>query len=564
MAESLSVDPAQLRESAAELRQAAEDAERVANELKAALADEGEFWGDDEAGETFAHTYKPGADRTLEGFDDLVADIRAMSSAMQHAADAFEDGDHYGRQNIRNSADDGIPYPNAPSRNRPAEPIPQATTSEPLSPTNDSARPPGTPDRPANGESARPQPDAPNDRGSIDTQQPPASGRQSAASGQQPTESGRQPTESGRQPPESGQPDDSTSSSPETESPEDESGDHPPAAETGSPTTPGIGTERQGAQANTPTGKQTGPQPTPSGPNDSGKPSANTPWTRNGPGTPWAKAPSPSGAPANETPPRVSPPRTPDRPPAGKKPEPAPKRREQKRAPKPAGVRARRATDAEAMRIAREMAARHNIEIVGFDAAGIAAATVQDIADAVDTVLPRMPAALRGIEIRDATGSLSAVENRSTTKRSGDVAPWIVLAHTAVIEPRMLAGRSRATTRSGPARRPMYAAILRELGAAIDLTGGFRAHKEAQRALITEYMRINDPRGETLSRVVAGYKRWRAQLGDNCFEQGLFLPGRALAEGFAAVESSDDEANGPQKVLGRLLVTMSRATLPDR
>ncbi|WP_330232860.1 hypothetical protein OHA40_10495 [Nocardia sp. NBC_00508] len=548
MAESLSVDLAQMRESAAELWQAAEDAERVTNELKAALADEGEFWGDDEAGETFAHTYKPGADRTLEGFDDLVADMRAMSSAMKHAADAFEDGDHYGGQNIRNPADDGIPDTNAPSQNRSAGPIPQAASTESLSTTDDSARPPGTSDRPANGDSARPQSDTPNDRGSVDTQQPPASGQQPAESGQQPTESG--------------QPDDSTGNAPETESPDDKSGDQPPAAETGSPTTPGNGAERQGAPTNTPTGKQAGPQTMPGGRNDSGKPSADTPWSRNRSGTPWAKAPSPSGAPANETPPRVSPPRTPDRPPAGKK--PAPERPEQKRPPKQAGVRARRETDAGAMRIAREMAARHNIEIVGFDAAGIAAATVQDIADAVDTVLPRMPSVLRGIEIRDVTGSLSAVENRSTAKKSGEAAPWIVLARTAVTDPRMLAGGSRATTGSGPPRRPMYAAILRELGAAVDLTGGFRAHREAQRALITEYVRINDFRGETLSRVVAGYKRWRAQLGDNCFEQGLFVPGRALAEGFAAVESSEDEANGPQKVLGRLLVVMSRAALPDR
>ncbi|MEU2032206.1 hypothetical protein [Nocardia amamiensis] len=550
MAESLSVDLAQLRESAAELRQAAEDAERVANELKAALADEGEFWGDDEAGETFARTYEPGADRTLEGFDDLVADMRAMSSAMKDAADAFEAGDHYGGQNIRNPADDGIPDTNAPSRNRSAEPIPQATSTGSLSTTDDPARPPGTSDRPANGDSARPQSDAPNDRGSVDPQQPPVSGQQPAESGQQPTESG--------------QPDDSTGNAPETESPDDKSGDQPPAAETGSPTTPGNGAERQGAPANTPTGKQAGPQTMPGGRNDSGKPMADTPWARNRSGTPWAKAPNPSGAPANETPPRVSPPRTPDRPPAGKKPEPAPERPGQKRAPKQAGVRARRATDAEAMRIARDMAARHNIEIVGFDAAGIAAATVQDIADAVDTVLPRMPAVLRGIEIRDVTGPLSAVENRSTAEKSGEVAPWIVLARTAVIEPRMLAGGFRATTGSRPPRRPMYAATLRELGAVVDLTGGFRAHREAQRALITEYVRIHGPRGETLSRVVAGYKRWRAQLGDNCFEQGLFVPGRALAEGFAAVESSEDEANGPQKVLGRLLVVMSRAALPDR
>ncbi|MEU2178642.1 hypothetical protein ABZ552_30900 [Nocardia sp. NPDC019219] len=560
MAESLSVDLAQLRESAAELRQAAEDAERMANELKAALADEGEFWGDDEAGETFAHTYKPGADRTLEGFDDLVADIRAMSSAMKHAADAFEDGDHYGRQNIRNSADDGIPYPNAPSQNRPAGPIPQAP-SESLGHTDDAARAPGTSDRPANRDSARPQPGAPIDRGSVDTQQPRTSGQQPPISGQQPPSSGQQPAESGQQPPESGQQDDSTSNSPETESSREKSGDQPPAAETGSPTTPRNSVERQGAPADTPTRQQAGPQTMPGGRNDSGKPSANTPWTRNGSGTPWAKAPSPSGAPANETPPRVSPPRTPDRPPAGKKPERA--RPPRKRAPKPADVRTGRATDAEAMRIAREMAARHNIEIVGFDAAGIAAATVQDIADAVDTVLPRIPV-VRGIEIRDAPDSLSAVEDRGTEKQSGEVAPWIVLAQAAVIDPRKLAGGYRATTQSGPPRRPMYAAILRELGAAIDLTGGFRAHKEAQRALITEYVRINDPRGQTLSRVVAGYKRWRAQLGDTCFEQGLFVPGRALAEGFAAVESSEDEANGPQKVLGRLLVVMSRAALPDR
>ncbi|WP_067476916.1 WXG100 family type VII secretion target [Nocardia amamiensis] len=551
MAEPLSVDLAQLRESAAELRQAAEEAERVANELKAALADEGEFWGADEAGETFAHTYKPGADRTLEGFDDLVADMRAMSSAMMHAADAFEDKDHYGGQNIRNPSGDGFfPDTNVPSQNWPAGPIPQPTSTESRSTTDDFARTPGTSDRPANGDSARPQSDTPNNRGSVDTPQPPASGQQPAESGQQPTESG--------------QPDDSTGNAPETESPDDKPGDQPPAAQTGSPTTPGNGAERQGALANTPTGKQAGPQTMPGGSNDSAKPSADTPWSRNRSGTPWAKAPSPSGAPANEIPPRVSPPRTPDRPPAGKKPEPAPERREQKRPPKQAGVRARRATDAEAMRIAREMAGRHNIEIVGFDAAGIAAATVQDIADAVDTVLPRMPGVLRGIEIRDATGSLSAVENRSTVKKSGEMAPWIVLARTAVIDPRMLAGGSRATTGSGPPRRPMYAAILRELGAAVDLTGGFRAHREAQRALITEYVRINDFRGETLSRVVAGYKQWRAQLGDNCFEQGLFVPGRALAEGFAAVESREDEANGPQKVLGRLLVVMSRAALPDR
>lgn len=47
------------------------------------------------------------------------------------------------------------------------------------------------------------------------------------------------------------------------------------------------------------------------------------------------------------------------------------------------------------------MATRHNLEIAGFEAAGISVHTIQVMADAVDTVLAKYPKTLRGIEIEE-------------------------------------------------------------------------------------------------------------------------------------------------------------------
>ncbi|MFE7797660.1 hypothetical protein [Nocardia sp. NPDC057440] len=218
------------------------------------------------------------------------------------------------------------------------------------------------------------------------------------------------------------------------------------------------------------------------------------------------------------------------------------------------------------MRIAREMAARHNLEIRGFENAGLHEHTVQQIASALDHVLGRYTLPLCGIEITHLAGAPSRVENRSTTRESGDFAPWIVLDTAAAADPLLLAGPAVAASQSTDAvhqERPMYATIVRALGGVLDIAGGFRARTEAQRALITEYLRVRGGKGDTLARVVNGYKRWRSDLGDNCFRHSVFAPAPALAEAFAAVELDGEAAGGPQKVLHRLLVTMARASSAD-
>lgn len=257
------------------------------------------------------------------------------------------------------------------------------------------------------------------------------------------------------------------------------------------------------------------------------------------------------GAPATETPPRVSPPQAPIRPPTGTgaKPDEPPKNPGKRSKPQVA-ARAIKPSEPEAMRIVQEMAARYGLTIVGFESAGLDARTAQDIADAVDIVLIRHRTVLRGIEISEAASSPASVENRG--EAAAPVAPWIVLARNAVADPQLPAGSD------GHAGRSMYTTVLRALGSAFDLMGGFRARHEAQRTLIAEYLRLNGTQGQTLGQVVGGYKRWRAQLGGACFDRGVFVPGNALAEAFIEVESERNAASGPAKVLHRMLVAMAR------
>ena len=103
--------------------------------------------------------------------------------------------------------------------------------------------------------------------------------------------------------------------------------------------------------------------------------------------------------------------------------------------------------------------------------------------------------------------------------------------------------------------RPVYAATVREFGRAFDLAGGGRARRRAQRSLIGEYLSGgHDCRGATLGRVVAGYQRWRDQLGGASFDRGRFDPGPALAEACTDVILNGDNATEPAKTLCRLLI----------
>ena len=106
----------------------------------------------------------------------------------------------------------------------------------------------------------------------------------------------------------------------------------------------------------------------------------------------------------------------------------------------------------------------------------------------------------------------------------------------------------------------MYSTIVGDLGRILEEQAGQPIRRLAQRALITEYRRISDPwgTGETLARIVGGYRRWRNQLGGNSILDGRFQPSTALVAAFAEVELRGDDACGPARVLYRLLVEGAR------
>ncbi|MBF6174736.1 WXG100 family type VII secretion target [Nocardia blacklockiae] len=542
MNDSLSVDPAELRASAADLTRQADETQQMLEEMKAIIADEGRCWGDDELGETFAESYESDSENALAGLEDLVAELRSMSAAMLESADEFENQDRDAGRHLRDVNPFDRSSAAAPTPDLSANTAQQPAPSENPYTTGDSDRQPIATDGPAAVPNPRPQ-----------SSSPPASETGSSPG----TDPQRSPQADGSNDP-SGT-DNPGSESPGTDTPGSESparqaDDRSPEAASGAPPAGGDPARRP---VNSPTGKQPSTPPGQAARSPAGQPTADRPLSQNKPSTPWAKPPA---TPGNETPPRVAPPRAPTRPPgAGKRDKPTrpePAKRSKQRATLP---RSNRPTDAEAMQIVRQLAARHGLSIVGFESAGIDVPTAQDIADAVDTVLARYPAVLRGIEVSDVTSSLSTVEDRRVATKSAPAAPWIVLAGAAAANPRLLADRSRpGHVPDAPPQRPMYTTILRELGSAVDLTGGFRARRSAQRTLITEYLRLHGAQGETLAQVVGGYKRWRAQLGDSCFDNGVFVPARAVAEAFAAVESTDRAASGPEKALHRMVVALSR------
>ncbi|MBF6245339.1 hypothetical protein IU471_17395 [Nocardia elegans] len=208
------------------------------------------------------------------------------------------------------------------------------------------------------------------------------------------------------------------------------------------------------------------------------------------------------------------------------------------------------------MQIIHAMADRHNLRVTGFETSGLTVQTALEIAEAVDAVLTKYPLPLHGIAVTGAGDELSRVENRAEAEAPE---PWIVLDRAAIADPGTLSGRDR--TRDRPVEfedRAVRARMLRELGQVVDLVGGFRARTMAQRALITEYLRMTGTDGRTLAHVTEGYRRWRDQLGEYCFRNGVLDPGRALSAGFAGVEQGGVQAPGPAKVLHRLLLTMAR------
>ncbi|WP_328404406.1 hypothetical protein [Nocardia sp. NBC_00403] len=233
--------------------------------------------------------------------------------------------------------------------------------------------------------------------------------------------------------------------------------------------------------------------------------------------------------------------------------------------PKPSGVD----TAPAALAAAQAFAVRHGLQIVGFDSSGIAESTVDEIAAALYDILGKYPFLdLGGIEITDLRGgAVSRVAwDRGVGETDGAMAAaWIVLDKSIVENTANLAEKISAATQSGSIvagsdERPMYSVMVHDLGRILEAAAGTRARASAQRFLITEYRRINGSwdRGDTLARIVAGYRAWRGQLSRGCFSGGRFDARAGLVGAFAEVELRGADACGPAGVLHRLVVECAR------
>ncbi|BDU01698.1 hypothetical protein [Nocardia sputorum] len=201
-------------------------------------------------------------------------------------------------------------------------------------------------------------------------------------------------------------------------------------------------------------------------------------------------------------------------------------------APEPTGP-----DPSEALRIAREMSARHGLEVVGFDAATVDVQVIREIASALDELLTKYPIPLRGVELTDDAESRPRPA-RGPAEQSAESAIWIVLDRAALNPPAPVETR-RIFRRRGPAERPVYTAVAREFAGALDAAGGFRARQEALRTLINESLRGG---GGGL---------------------GLLDPGRALIDGFTEVVLRGERAGASAKELHGALVKMARAESSD-
>ncbi|WP_433525828.1 hypothetical protein ACQPZ2_13475 [Nocardia pseudovaccinii] len=546
MAESLWADLDAMRASSAQLDGVADEVARMVADLKADLAREGEFWGNDDPGKMIADSYVPGADRAMEGMQNLVEAVRAMQSQLAGAAETFAQQDLGGAEHIDNAnpttlttEPDG--YDTGGYRTPISAPITAQPTSQGSVPVSNPD--PTTTDGPKVDDSA-----AQHNTGQSPSAQSPSAQSATPQSDSPADDNGRNQDTGGNG---------------GTDGSQDPTGDPESTGDIATPGSTGAAPAANTAAAN-PTASAA-PRANPVSAKESGPAAraAGTPWSGNPANTPWSKSPaasSPTSTPSNGAPPRVSPPRPGGRPGTDK--DATDKGKQKRTAPRRAVAR-RAETDNEAMRIASEMAARHNLEIRGFETAGIHETTVREMAAALDTVLDRYTLPLHGIEITDLAGDPSRVENRNTAMETDDPSPWIVLDRTAAANSHLPGVTAAPSPKVGQPERPMYATMMRALGGVLDVSGGFQARAEAQRALITEYLRIHGAKGDTLARVVSGYRQWRSALSEHSFRNGVFAPATALAEAFAAVELDGEAASGPAKALHRLLVTMAKASIFD-
>lgn len=555
MSESFRIDPEAVRALTGAVRGIAEEAARTARHLRDALAAAGmtettASWGDDEMGRAFAEYYLPSADEGVGALESSAGALHEMGALLAESVAAFENLDGAGAGSVRHVA--AMAEPRAsdtglwPPTDRISPPAAIAPTRTPArtggydpafgAPAGISAATPGAED------AMESSTFAPRTRPATDASEP-ATDTPAAPANARPGESN----------PPTG-----------------------PAVPTGSATGP-VRTETPPGQVSS---RAERPAPGVRG-------SARSPWSGH---TPAARTPT-GGRRIPASPPQVSPPNQPGSPPRSAPPDHpgsapraiSPGRRDDRKHdqrpaavtpkphttnPRPEQAAPQPGTDPAVLRIIEELAARHGLRTIGFDTAGLDEPTAREIAAAVDQVLERHHGIdLRGLEIADLDDALPARLERpvvSGADRPEIRAAHIVLDRAWTIDPGTRFAMNEVATSGrrpapGSTERPVYAALVRELGRALAAEGGYAAYRLAQRILIAEYLRIAGPQhsGDPLGRIVGGYRHWRERLS-GCSPTARFDPAAVSVEAFTEVELRGDRASAPAVALHRLLVDTAR------
>ncbi|MGW4093731.1 hypothetical protein [Nocardia sp. NPDC004750] len=521
------LDPDRMRERGARLAELGDRVGQTYAGLRASLAHAEGSWGDDDLGVAFAREFKPHAEQLLANLRAMEESLHSTAAGMVDAASHFESQDRLGAGRVAASADElnpigepAAPWPDGsagtsspagaqpPVTSGPAATFPAAAdpanTANPLFPSSPAfpANPLYSTDRGGPFESV-PGGSRPPDvsvRGSTPEggpQQSPSdrsAGREDAQGGGGPggVNPGKPAGDSGRRPPASAV--------------------FPPAGTRDSP--------RASA------GRQAGVGPS------GGVGRRDTPWS----GQPSRRAGPPAGAePRPQNPRYGAPPRT--RNPAAE----SPRGRDRHRSGAPP------VTDPLVAQLARMLAERHHVRVTGFEIPGLQAPVVRGFVAAVDRVLTDYP--VIGLDVV-AVAELEAESGPVWWSPEPRDSRGAGVGRSIILDQRT-AQQSTGTAEFEAAQPEVYLATLRELGRALDFAGGGLARRQAQRVLISEYLRLEAGRTSTLGEVVSGYRRWRAELAGDAEE---FDASRALGAALADVVLRGDEASRQARALHAVLV----------
>ncbi|MEU7633815.1 hypothetical protein AB0C34_28200 [Nocardia sp. NPDC049220] len=520
MPERLVLDPTEVVRLSRKYAVLADEAMELLWQLKVGLDSQGAPWGDDKPGRTFAETYLPALHQLLDGLHTVVRTVDMHGENLAGLAETIAVQDDTIAASVREVEDPISELPSSGS-------VPSSVTATTI----------------------------PTSSGSVSSTSPAAEHSANSVAAESaypvsPTAFGHAPQAAKEQVPRF----------PSDRQPQPIRQPQPPTQQPQSPT------PQLQSQGPAPQSQQQSPQRRPRVTADRDRPSARTITA--------AGASAGTGASASPTMPRPSGPASLQRRAGVPAADEAPPPRGGSGNTKPASARpatsSRPKPDNDRPKIVRSVVERYGIEVSGFDNPDIDDDVVVEFAAALDDVLPRYPAIdLRGVaicELRRGEVSTATWNWTSTPDGPRHYTTRIVLAAAAARDRGGVTRRVRLAVESnqlvpGSEERPVYSTIVRELGRALDVAGGFRARRRVQSVLLAHYLPLAGKR-DGLRAVLDSYREWRGGLSGYSFYGQRLHPGRCLAEAFTDVHLHGASASAPARVLHHLLVQTAEAANP--